>query len=59
MQPKRRVKKLHPATGIDLSRLKDNWEECDFRYNVSMDPDDWHDAVYRRYNEHIIEFRGI
>lgn len=47
----RRVKKLRPATGIDLSRLKDNWEECDFRYNVSMDPDDWHDAVYRRYGD--------
>lgn len=43
------TKKPRPATGIDLSRLKDNWEECDFRYNVSMDPGDWHDAVYRRY----------
>ena len=32
-------------------KLKDNWEECDFRYNVSTDPDDWHDAVYRRYGD--------
>ena len=45
------TKKLHPTTGIDLSRLKDNWEECDFRYNVSMDPDVWNDAVYRRYGD--------
>ena len=47
----RRAKNLRPATGIDLSRLKDNWEECDFRYNVSMDPDDWHYEVYRRYGD--------
>ena len=47
----RRAKKLRPATGIELSRLKDNWEECDFRYNVSMDPDDWHYEVYRRYGD--------
>lgn len=45
------TKKLRPTTGIDFSRLKDNWEECGFRYNVSMDPDDWHDAVYRRYGD--------
>ena len=45
------TKKLRPTTGIELSCLKDNWEECDFRYNVSMDPDDWHDAVYRRYGD--------
>ena len=47
----RRTKKLCRTTGIDFSWLKDNWEECDFRYNVSMDPDDWHDAVYRRYGD--------
>ena len=47
----RRAKKLRPATGIELSRLKDNWEECDFRYNVSTDPDDWHYEVYRRYGD--------
>ena len=47
----RRAKKLRPATGIKLSWLKDNWEECDFRYNVSSDPDDWHCAVYRRYGD--------
>lgn len=42
---------LRPITGIRLSRLKDNWEECAFRYNVSADPDDWHDAVYRHYGD--------
>ncbi len=47
----RRTKKLRPATGISLSWRKDNWEECDFRYNVSMDPNDWHEAVYRRYGD--------
>ncbi len=47
----RRRKELRPAMGIELSWLKYNWEECDFRYNVSMDPDDWHDAVYRRYGD--------
>ena len=45
------TKKLCPTTDIDFSQLKDNWEECDFRYNLSMDPDDWHDAVYRRYGD--------
>lgn len=44
-------KKLRPTAGIEFSYLKDNWEECGFRYNVSMDPDDWHDAVYRRYGD--------
>ena len=47
----RRKKKLRPTTGIDFSWLKDNWEECDFRYNVSTDPDDWHYEVYRRYGD--------
>ena len=45
------TKKLRSTTGIKLSWLKDNWEECDFRYNVSMDPDDWHYEVYRRYGD--------
>ena len=45
----RRAMKLRPTTGIELSYLKDNWEECDFRYNVSLNPDDWHYEVYRRY----------
>ena len=45
------TKKLRSTTGIDFSWLKDNWEECDFRYNVSMDPDDWHYEVYRRYGD--------
>ena len=44
-------KKLRPTTGIEFSYLKYNWEECDFRYNVSTEPDDWHDAVYRRYGD--------
>ena len=47
----RRTKKLRPAAGIVFSRLKDNWEECAFRYNVSLKPDGWHDAVYRRYGD--------
>ena len=47
----RRAKTLRPAAGIELSRLKDNWEECDFRYNVSTDPNDWHYEVYRRYGD--------
>ena len=47
----RRKKNLSRTTGIDFSWLKDNWEECDFRYNVSIDQDDWHDAVYRRYGD--------
>ncbi|MBP5294674.1 MAG: hypothetical protein J6Y95_03015, partial [Lachnospiraceae bacterium] len=41
----------YEAENIRLSQLKDTWEECGFRYNVSMDPDDWHDAVYRRYGD--------
>ena len=45
------TKKLRPATGIELSRLKDNWEECDFCYNVSLNSDDWHYDVYRRYGD--------
>ena len=45
------TKKLRSTAGIDLSLLKDNWEECDFRYNVSTDPNDWHNAVYRRYGD--------
>ena len=45
------TKKLRSTAGIDLSLLKDNWEECDFRYNVSTDPDEWHNAVYRRYGD--------
>ena len=44
-------KKLRPIAGIELSYLKDNWEECDFRYNVSLNPDDWHYEVYRRYGD--------
>ena len=47
----RRAMKLRPTTGIELSYLKDNWEECDFRYNVSLNPDDWHYEVYRRYGD--------
>lgn len=47
----RRAIKLRPTTGIELSYLKDNWEECDFRYNVSLNPDDWHCEVYRRYGD--------
>ena len=47
----RRTVKLLPTTGIQLSWRKDNWKECDFRYNVSTDPDDWHYAVYRRYGD--------
>ncbi len=50
-KPLRRKIKLRPAVGIDFSWLKDNWEECGFRYNFSMDPDDWCDAVYRRYGD--------
>ena len=45
------TKTLRPDTGIEFSWLKDNWEECDFRYNVSMDPNDWHYEVYRRYGD--------
>ena len=47
----RRAMKLRPTTGIELSYLKDNWEECDFRYNVSLNQDDWHYEVYRRYGD--------
>ena len=47
----RRAMKLRPTTGIELSYLKDNWEECDFRYNISLNPDDWHYEVYRRYGD--------
>ncbi|MBO7702294.1 MAG: leucine-rich repeat protein, partial [Eggerthellaceae bacterium] len=50
-KPMRREKKVYPLVGKSFSWMKDNWEECDFRYNVSMDPDDWHDAVYRRYGD--------
>ena len=50
-KPLRRAKKVYPVIGKNFSWMKDNWEECDFRYNVSMDPDDWHDAVYRRYGD--------
>ena len=47
-------KKLRPTAGIELSYLKDNWEECDFRYNVSLNPDDWHYEVYRRKPFHLL-----
>ncbi|MBR6366606.1 MAG: hypothetical protein IKS10_11040, partial [Lachnospiraceae bacterium] len=47
----RRAMKLRRTTGIELSYLKDNWEECDFRYNVSLNPDDWHYEGYRRYGD--------
>ena len=47
----RRKKKLLSTTGITFSYLKNNWEECDFHYNVSIDPDDWHYEVYRRYGD--------
>ena len=50
-KPIRRAKKVYPVIGKSFSWMKDNWEECDFRYNVSTDPDDWHDAVYRRYGD--------
>ena len=43
-------KTLRPTTDIRFSLLKDNWEECGFRYNISMEPE-WHDAVYRRYGD--------
>ena len=46
-----RAKKLCQTTGIDFSWLKDNWEECGFRYNPYLDPDDWCYAVYRRYGD--------
>ena len=50
-KPMRRAKKVYPVIGKSFSWMKDNWEECDFRYNVSTDPDGWHDAVYRRYGD--------
>ncbi len=50
-KPMRRARKVYPVIGKSFSWMKDNWEECDFRYNVSMKPDDWHDAVYRRYGD--------
>lgn len=50
-KPLRRTKKVSPVIGKSFSWMEDNWEECDFRYNVSTDPDDWHDAVYRRYGD--------
>ena len=50
-KPLRRAKKVYPVIGKSFSWMEDNWEECDFRYNVSGDPDDWHDAVYRRYGD--------
>ncbi len=50
-KPMRRKRKVYPIIGKSFSRMKDNWEECDFRYNVSMKPDDWHNAVYRRYGD--------
>ncbi|MBR0444992.1 MAG: leucine-rich repeat protein [Clostridia bacterium] len=50
-KPLRRAKKVSPVIGKSFSWMEDNWEECDFRYNVSTDPDDWHDAVYRRYGD--------
>ena len=50
-KPMRRARKVFPMIGKSFSWMKDNWEECDFRYNVSMDPNDWQDAVYRRYGD--------
>ena len=50
-KPLRRAKEVYPVIGKSFSWMKDNWEECDFRYNVSRKPDDWHDAVYRRYGD--------
>ncbi len=50
-KPMRRTRKVYPMIGKSFSWMKDNWEECDFRYNVSMKPDGWHHAVYRRYGD--------
>lgn len=48
-KPMKRKNKVYSLVGKSFSWMKDNWEECDFCYNVSMDPNDWHSAVYRRY----------
>lgn len=37
--------------GIRFSELEGNWEVCDFRYNVSLKPDDWREEAYRRYGD--------
>ena len=50
-KPLRRAKKVYPIIGKSFSWMKDNWEECDFRYNLSLKPDDWHNEVYRRYGD--------
>ena len=50
-KPLRRAKKVYPIIGKSFSWLKDNWEECDFCYNVSLNTDDWHYDVYRRYGD--------
>ena len=45
----KRPRKLSPVTNVSFSQLKDNWERCDFSYDVSMKQNDRHDAEYRRY----------
>ena len=50
-KPLRRAKEVYPVVGKSFSWMKDNWEERDFCYNLSLKPDDWHNEVYRRYGD--------
>ena len=50
-KPIRRAREVYPIIGKSFSWMEDNWEECDFRYNLSLKPDDWHSEVYRRYGD--------
>ena len=50
-KPIRRAREVYPIIGKSFSWMEDNWEECDFQYNFTMDPDDLRDGVYRRYGD--------
>ena len=42
---------LRDTIDIWFSLLKDNWEECDFFYDVEQGQNTRHDEVYRRYGD--------
>lgn len=40
---------LRDPMNVRFSQLKDNWESCSFFYDLSLQGNSGHDAVFRRY----------